>query len=160
MVRIETRRGKVNVIHPDKNNTYSWQNLTVVCRTYSGTTANTGDGMGVMSVSRLIRFSETIRDTTMLTFCKNEFIHLVKVFFCICSLSSWRALMRPCSNLSTSSLCVISWRVILEWAFYDTETQYKSISMHSSIRRQPQLARMCVDDTHTRGYIRCATTDD
>ena len=43
----------------------------------------------------------------LLTLIRNEFIHLVKVFFWMCSRSSCRTLMRPCSNLSTSSRCDI-----------------------------------------------------
>lgn len=43
----------------------------------------------------------------LLTFNKNEFIHFVNVFFWICNRSSCRAFIRPCSNLSTSSRCVI-----------------------------------------------------
>ena len=39
------------------------------------------------------------------TLVKNEFIHLVKVFFCMWSRSSCKTLMRPCSNLRTSSRC-------------------------------------------------------
>jgi len=42
------------------------------------------------------------------TFSKKEFIHFVKVFFCMASRSSCSALMRPCSNLITSSLCVMT----------------------------------------------------
>ena len=39
------------------------------------------------------------------TLVRKEFIHFVNVFFCMWSRSSCKTLMRPCSNLSTSSRC-------------------------------------------------------
>lgn len=44
----------------------------------------------------------------LFTLSRKEFIHFVKVFFCMASRSSCSALMRPCSNLMTSSLCVMA----------------------------------------------------
>lgn len=43
--------------------------------------------------------------SSVFTLVKKEFIHLVKVFFWMWSRSSCNTLMRPCSNLSTSSRC-------------------------------------------------------
>lgn len=63
--------------------------------------------------------------------------------------------MRPCSNLSTSSLCVISWRVILEWAFYDTETQYKSTRRYVFEFSSTIVVGSDVRGRRTHGYTVC-----
>lgn len=61
----------------------------------------------IISPTSLPWFKLSSDSQDQLTLIKNEFIHLVKVFFWMWSRSSCRTLMRPCSNLSTSSRCDI-----------------------------------------------------
>ena len=63
---------------------------------------------------RSLQRSYNIKSARNLTLSKNELIHFVKVFFWMSSRSSCSDLMRLCSNLRASSLCVIllcSWRL-------------------------------------------------